>query len=184
MQLFLSIVVYNCNWRWNFLKTEIFFIALTWLQPEAAPWTETSTDSLSTRWKSTKEVFITTTVLCNKTYHVIHSLCISNFSDTAGRYSFMVPPSLHNSAQWHVDKVLLTFYLFVNWLLSFFFSPCIFVFVFQITLHSTTQWHREKFMQGARYCSMSLMAHSKDILNEKAQKLRKLPVTSYLWSQV
>ena len=43
-----------------FLKTKIFFIAPTWPQSEAAPWTETSTDSLSTRWKSTREVFTTT----------------------------------------------------------------------------------------------------------------------------
>ena len=49
-----------------FLKTKIFFIAPTWLNPVAAPWTETSTDSLSTKWKSTREVFTTTLILCSK----------------------------------------------------------------------------------------------------------------------
>ena len=81
-----------------FLKTKIFFIAPTWPQSEAAPWTETSTDSLSTRWKSTREVFTTTPILCSKAVYFNLSLCISTLHDSFGLFS---SSSLHFNFFWH-----------------------------------------------------------------------------------
>ena len=65
--------------------------ALTWPQPGAAPWTETETDSLSTKWKSTREVFTTTLITTtNTTTNTTTTTTTSLESNSATRRIFLI----------------------------------------------------------------------------------------------